>query len=421
MKIKLNTTVLEEARNRMRWIYDEFEEVVVCFSGGKDSTVVFNLALEVAKELNRLPVPVVFIDQEAEWQGNIDYIRRVMTMPEVKPYWFQMPIKIFNATTHNTDDQWLNCWGEGEEWMRPKESYSIKENNYGTDRFAELFNKIIKKEFSKKSCTVGGVRMEESPARRLGLGTGITYKDVTWGTKNGNANGEYPGFYPIYDWSYTDVWKYIQEYKLDYCKIYDEYFRLGRPVKNMRISNLNHETALKSVFELQEIEPDTWNKIVKRIPEYNSAKRLGAEGGITLNNLPDVFSTWLEYRNFLYNKLLDDEQKSYFEKAFIKADVYYKNNHYIYDKINKILCKEIIINDFELTKLLQLYASYNIGVYTNWKNGSNSKAHSKEFIIETIKERYPGLIENGDAPLTQEERNNYKRRIKNVEDNKTKK
>ena len=41
-------------------------------SGGKDSAVLFNLAMTVAKERNRLPLKVFWLDQEAEWKIHIN-------------------------------------------------------------------------------------------------------------------------------------------------------------------------------------------------------------------------------------------------------------------------------------------------------------------------------------------------------------
>lgn len=51
--------VFDEAMNRIRMLFDNFPEIIVCMSGGKDSTVVFNLAMIVAKERNRLPLKVL--------------------------------------------------------------------------------------------------------------------------------------------------------------------------------------------------------------------------------------------------------------------------------------------------------------------------------------------------------------------------
>ena len=58
MNIYLNKNVYEAAKDRIRFVYREFKNVVVNFSGGKDSTVVLHLALEVAEETGRLPVNV---------------------------------------------------------------------------------------------------------------------------------------------------------------------------------------------------------------------------------------------------------------------------------------------------------------------------------------------------------------------------
>lgn len=54
--------VFDEALERIRMLFDTHEEIIVCMSGGKDSTVVFNLALMVAKEKGRLPLKVFWLD-----------------------------------------------------------------------------------------------------------------------------------------------------------------------------------------------------------------------------------------------------------------------------------------------------------------------------------------------------------------------
>lgn len=84
LKIYLKETVYDAALDRMRYLFGEFPNVVVSFSGGKDSTVILNLALKVAEEMGRLPLKVLFLDQEAEWDCVIDYIRRVMNDPRVE-------------------------------------------------------------------------------------------------------------------------------------------------------------------------------------------------------------------------------------------------------------------------------------------------------------------------------------------------
>ena len=65
MKIFLADDVLVAAKKRIRWVFEEFEHVAVNTSGGKDSTVVLELSLQVAEEMGRLPLKVMFVDQEA--------------------------------------------------------------------------------------------------------------------------------------------------------------------------------------------------------------------------------------------------------------------------------------------------------------------------------------------------------------------
>lgn len=177
MKIYSKKTVLEAAYERINYLFDEFENVVVGFSGGKDSTVTLNLALNVARERKRLPLSVIWVDQEAEWQGTVDYAKEVFKNPEIKPYWFQMPMVITNnASSYN---RFSYCWNEDEKekWIHPQDEMSIKINKYGTDRFHELFEAIFKVEFKGiKSCYLAGVRTEESPKRFVALTENATYK-----------------------------------------------------------------------------------------------------------------------------------------------------------------------------------------------------------------------------------------------------
>jgi predicted phosphoadenosine phosphosulfate sulfurtransferase len=204
MKIYSKQTVYDAALERMRLLFDEFDNVVVSFSGGKDSTVTLNLALIVAEEKGRLPLKVVFVDQEAEWQCVIDYIRTVMADPRVDPVWLQVPIKLFNATSHT--ESWLQCWEPGSEWMREKEPGAVTENTFGTDRFGEMFAAWMKATFGEeRACMLAGVRTEESPTRYVALTEAITYKWITWGKKLHPTNHRHFTFYPLYDWSYVNI------------------------------------------------------------------------------------------------------------------------------------------------------------------------------------------------------------------------
>jgi len=376
MKYFSKQNVYETAKDRIRFLYDEFEEIVVGFSGGKDSTVTLNLAIEVAKEKNRLPVKLLFVDQEAEWQTVIDYVRTQMYREEVEPMWFQIPIRLFNATSNK--EPWLMCWEEGKEWIREKEPISYKINKYGEDRFKEMFGKILNKEFSdKKTCYLAGVRAEESPTRHTSLTTGPVYKHITYG-KTLNKGKEHYTFYPLYDWSYTDIWKSIHDNKWDYCKIYDYQYMYGINVKDMRVSNLHHETAVHSLFYLQEIESETYQKLVKRIGGIDTAGKIG-KSDFFVHKLPFMFRDWIEYRNYLLEHLIEDRtiqgveiSKEKFRKKFKQLDEKYKE---FPDKevFYKTQINTILLNDFSFTKLDNLERNPDIHGWRQYMKGVDHK------------------------------------------------
>lgn len=381
MKIYTGETVLEAARKRVARIFDEFSTIYVAMSGGKDSTVVFHLVLEEARKRDRLPVKVLFIDQEAEWQATIDYVRSVMDRDDVEPHWLQVPIKISNSSSVEEEAEWLYCWKDGDDWMRPKEPDSYHENIFGTDRFKDMFDAFLAtKHPDEKACIMGGVRAEESPSRSFGLTTRPKYKEITWGKVLDGGHPHYV-FYPIYDWTYKDVWKFICENELAYCRIYDYMWQHGVAPFNMRVSNLHHETAVKSLYYMQEIEQDTWEKLSRRLGGVHVARNLGWEHMFTsVRKLPFMFRTWKEYRDHLLENLITNpEHREKYRKAFARFDRNFagmKNP----DRLTKVQITTILTNDFHLTKITNFRNTPQAGEFLKWKKGQPIKEKYGEWI-----------------------------------------
>lgn len=307
MRVVLHENVLQAAERRIRWLFSEFETMVVNVSGGKDSLVVYYLGLWIARELNR-ELYVFWIDQEAEWQSTVDIVGEWMREPGVTPLWLQVPFRIFNATSGH--DHWLHAWDPGAEadWIHPRDPLAMTENNYGTDRFAGLFEGAMAHHFAgQRVARLAGVRAEESMARLSALTTDHTYGGETWGNKSGTYGGQqHFTFYPIYDWGFTDVWKFICDNDLDYNRLYDLQFRYGLPKRKMRVSNLHHETAVDALFYVQEFEPDTYARLVARIDGIDMAAKL-TDAGFNPSYLPPMFDGWFEYRDYLLAHLVEDE------------------------------------------------------------------------------------------------------------------
>lgn len=346
MKMYLKENVYEAAKKRIEWIFSEFKNVIVSISGGKDSTVVMELALEVAREQGRLPLKVMFIDQEDEWSYTIDYIRSVKARPEIDFYWFQVPVLETNAANHQ--DQYLNSWDPEKRdlWMREKEPDAITEDIPAIHKYADEFKGVLEEGrrlifHDEPYANIGGVLAEESLVR-FGATTGhCCYKDVTWGKKEKKGIT----FYPIYDWTFDDIWTYIAKNHVKYNRLYDLMFNYGISKQNMRVSSLHHETAYRSMLMLQEIDRDTYEKMCRRLDGVSTFSQL--QGQVLVKELPEMFGSWKEYRDYLLEHLVRPDLQDVFRRRWRgqDGDDWYKEH-----------VTEVMVNDTVGTKNMNFQA-----------------------------------------------------------------
>lgn len=346
-QIYINKTVDVAAKERISYLFDEFENIIVSISGGKDSTVLAWLVLQEAHKRNRR-VGLFFLDEEVVYQSTIDQIRWLMTLyPEnTIKLWFQIEFNLTNATSYMEGQ--LKCWERGKHqiWMRPKEPDSIqykpwdksketiKDKNKGFGFYDVLDN------FQNSRTNTAfliGLRATESPNRWRAVSKNPGYKDIYWSTKLPNNNY---AFYPLYDWNFHDVWKFIYDNKIRYNRIYDYMYKKGMHLQEIRVSSLIHEKAFKALVELPEFEPKTYDKLLKRISGISVGHIYGKDNlMLKVRKLPKNFTSWKEYRDFLLNTYPDESKKWIFVKRFSKQ----LDNEYV----AKQQCRQLILNDYE--------------------------------------------------------------------------
>ena len=80
----ININVLEAARKRISFLFDEFENINVSISSGKDSTVLYYLCLQEAIK-RKQKITAFFLDQEAEYESSIKLIKIMMKHKKLVP------------------------------------------------------------------------------------------------------------------------------------------------------------------------------------------------------------------------------------------------------------------------------------------------------------------------------------------------
>lgn len=299
---KLN--VVDATRKRIEYLFDNYDNIQLSFSGGKDSTVLFHLINQEAIKRNR-KFYLYFIDQEAEYQGTIDMVEWAMSQPNVIPLWYQVPMFMTNAVSH--EQLFLWAWGDGEKWVRDKNPLAIHSINKKYPKRFYKFNLWVGQNLAKlegKSVSIIGLRAEESPSRRF-----VMFgedNELFWLRRKKQPNKAYP----LIDWSYTDVWKFLVENNLKYNKVYDKMYMLGMNLRYMRVSNLIHEKAYRCLSELQELEPETYDKLEQRLKGVHCAAIYARENLVySIKELPKQFKSWKEYKDFLLDSIHPDLSK----------------------------------------------------------------------------------------------------------------
>ena len=344
-KIYKNTNVLEAAQKRIAFIFDEFKDIVVSISGGKDSTVLAHLMLVEAHKRNR-KIRLFFLDEEAVYDSTVEQIRYLMNLhPEnTIPMWYQIEFVLTNA--NSADGYRFMCWESEKEWMRAKEPNSIKRITWNTKNqrksskygagglgfYTVLRN--IQNQY-ENACFCVGIRGSESLDRYRAVTTHAGYKSLTWFTK---GNQKSYTAYPLYDWEASDVWKYLHENNIKYSPIYDYMYKKGLPMNELRVSSLIHEKSFKALVELPEFEPNTYNRLLKRAEGIRNANLYGKEKKLMqVRKLPNNFTSWRQYRDFLLETAPNEEQKEVFTKRFA--------THLENEFVARQQCRQLILND----------------------------------------------------------------------------
>ena len=334
----LDMNVREATEERLHFIFREFENVFVSFSGGKDSGLLLELVIDFRdKYYPGRRVGVFHQDFETQYEKTTAYVERTFTRLEGKAdlYWVCLPMATRTAVS-NYEMYWYP-WDDTcpEKWVRPmpKRDYVINlENNPMTTYSYRMHQEDLARQFCRwyklrsgggKTVCLLGLRAAESLRRYNGfLNKKYGYGEQCWISKQFK---EVWTASPLYDWSVSDVWHAIYENGYDYNKIYDLYYQAGCSPDEMRVASPFNDYAKDSLNLYRVIEPKTWAKLVGRVQGanfgsiYGSTKAMGAKE----LTLPEGH-TWRSYTRFLLTTLPREVRESYIKKFRTSIEFWHK-------------------------------------------------------------------------------------------------
>lgn len=301
-----DNNVFDETLNRIRYIYDRFDKVVVSFSGGKDSTAVLNTALIVAKERNRLPLDVVFFDEEAIHPTTIEYVERVANKEDVNLHWYCLQFKHRNACS-NEEPFWYT-WDESKKdlWVRDLPKNAITQHSkFKKGMSFQEFAPYLYDRTQGSVAMLTGIRTQESLRRYQVIAK--KKNEAFINSKSEAGQNQYRAF-PIYDWSSEDVWLAVQKFDWDYNKTYDVFnqTKLYGDFLHQRVCPPYGEEPLRGLWIYAECFPDMWHKMINRVEGVATAWRYGNSELYSSAKYKPEHLTWREYLNVIVDSYEHD-------------------------------------------------------------------------------------------------------------------
>ena len=323
--VLLGKDVEQAAEERIEEAFDLFDTVSVGFSGGKDSTLCLELAMRVAERRGRLPLDVIFFDEEAIPPETIDYMRRRDADPRINLRWLCLPVQHFNACSRREPHWWP--WDPDKEhlWCRempeegitaeqvpdfpvqpPRVRPTVPESN-GIAFPPDVYGQVG---------LIMGIRVDESMNRRKSMKS-IDYNGG-YITKHGPYAQNVRNVYPIYDVKNNAVWGMIARNGWDYNEAYDVMEMAGISVANQRIAPPFGTEPIKGLDKFRACWPDLWAKMVHRVRGADAAARYSrtdlywymTSGGDDPDTLKPADMRWEEWIHKLLSEWHPDQRKN---------------------------------------------------------------------------------------------------------------
>jgi predicted phosphoadenosine phosphosulfate sulfurtransferase len=332
----MEKNVYELAMRRIELLFNEFDNIYVSFSGGKDSGVMLNLCIQYIRENNlERKIGVFHMDYEVQYQETINYVDRTLQANAdiLDVYRVCIPFKVTTCTSmHQT---YWRPWDDDckEFWVR-----EMPENCYRKTDFPFYAPEMWDSEFyilfaqwyhllknAKKTCCLVGIRTQESSHRWRTIYSEKRYhmyRSLKWTKQISKA---IYNAYVIHDWLTTDIWTANGRFSWDYNRLYDLYYQAGVPLEKQRVASPFLLVAQESLQLYRAIDPDMWGKMICRVNGIHFTTLYSHTSAVAQKKvaLPPGY-TWESYMHFLLSTLPEEIRRNYLQKLSVSINFWRK-------------------------------------------------------------------------------------------------
>lgn len=334
----MQQNVYEALQMRLQFLFEEFDNVYISFSGGKDSGLLLNLVMDYRRKYFPWKTIGIFHqDFEAQYTVTTEYVQRTFERykDEAELYWVCLPMA--TRTALSSYEMYWYPWDDTKKdlWVRkmPEQDYVIHmgQNPISTYRY-RMPQEDLAKQFgrwyrmshgNKRTVCLLGMRADESLQRYSGfVNKKYGYKEQCWISRQFK---EVWCASPLYDWSTEDVWHANAVFHYDYNRLYDLYYMAGLKVSRMRVASPFNDYSKDSLNLYRVIDPEIWVKLVGRVRGANFASIYGRTKAMGYRNitLPEGH-TWKSYTMFLLDTLPAKLRSNYVKKFNTSIEFWHK-------------------------------------------------------------------------------------------------
>jgi hypothetical protein len=199
-----------------------------------------------------------------------EMVRHYADMPWVRMHQFTVP-KVGVRYVFNKPIMFRQFDKNKREIFAPIPESAIRppDSEWDDDWGAEKCENYVCQFFDGKLAQINGMRSSESRYRWRASVNKLIENYINYCDNKSTTNCK-----PIFDWEEKDVFKYLYDNKIQYCRLYDWQFfaKMG-----LRTSQPLHPEKIKELKKLRQIDPHFYDRLLKIFPDQEVHDRYGED------------------------------------------------------------------------------------------------------------------------------------------------